>query len=51
MCALSALNLSYRGQATLEEAIEHYNHALSAQSPTPSNSDMLSDSSSSTISP
>ena len=43
MCALSALNLSYRGQANLEEAIEHYNHALSAQSPTPSNSDMLSD--------
>jgi hypothetical protein len=43
MCALSALNLSYRGQATLEEAIEHYERALSAQSPTPSNSDMLSD--------
>jgi hypothetical protein len=43
MCALSALNLSYRGQATLEEAIEHYDRALSAQSPTPSNSDMLSD--------
>jgi hypothetical protein len=43
ICALSALNLSYRNQATLEEAIEHYDRALSAQSPTPSNSDMLSD--------
>jgi hypothetical protein len=43
ICALSALNLSYHGQATLEEAIEHYDRALSAQSPTPSNSDMLSD--------
>jgi len=43
MCAISALNLSYRGQATLEEAIEHYDRALSAQSPTPSTSAMLSD--------
>ena len=43
ICALSALNLSYRGQATLEEAIEHYDRALSAQSPTPSTSAMLSD--------
>jgi hypothetical protein len=43
MCALSALNLSYRGQATLEEAIEHYDRALSAQTPTSSASDLLSD--------
>lgn len=43
MCALSALNLSYRGQATLEEAIEHYDRALSAQTPTASTSDLLSD--------
>lgn len=41
MCALSALNLSYRGQATLEEAIEHYDRALSAQTPT--SSELLSD--------
>ena len=43
ICALSALNLSYRGQATLEEAIEHYDRALSAQTPTTSAEDLLSD--------
>ena len=43
ICALSALNLSYRGQATLEEAIEHYDRALSAHTPAPSADDMLSD--------
>lgn len=43
ICALSALNLSYRGQATLEEAIEHYDRALSAHTPTPSADDLLSD--------
>jgi hypothetical protein len=43
ICALSALNLSYRGQATLEEAIEHYDRALSAQTPTSSANDLLSD--------
>lgn len=43
MCALSALNLSYRGQATLEEAIEHYERALSAQTPASNASELLSD--------
>lgn len=43
ICALSALNLSYQGQATLAEAIEHYDRALSAHTPTPSADDMLSD--------
>jgi hypothetical protein len=43
ICALSALNLSYRGQATLEEAIEHYDRALAAHTPTPSADDLLSD--------
>lgn len=43
MCALSALNLSYRGQATLEEAIEHYDKALSAQTPTSNEGELLSD--------
>lgn len=43
ICALSALNLSYHGQATLEEAIEHYDKALSAQTPTSSAGDLLSD--------
>ena len=43
ICALSALNLSIRGQATLEEAIEHYDRALSAQTPTSSADDLLSD--------
>lgn len=40
---MSALNLSYHGQATLEEAIEHYDRALSAQTPTSSTGDLLSD--------
>lgn len=43
ICALSALNLSYRGQATLEEAIEHYDRALSVHAPTSSADDLLSD--------
>lgn len=43
ICALSALNLSYRGQATLAEAIEHYDRALSAQTPTSTAGDLLSD--------
>jgi hypothetical protein len=43
ICALSALNLSYHGQATLEEAIEHYDRALSAQRPASSADDLLSD--------
>lgn len=43
ICALSALNLSYHGQATLEEAIEHYDRALSAHTPTSSTGDLLSD--------
>lgn len=43
ICAVSALNLNYRGQVSLEEAIEHYHQALSART-TASNPDgILSD--------
>ncbi|KAK3116576.1 hypothetical protein LTR53_002944 [Teratosphaeriaceae sp. CCFEE 6253] len=35
ICAISALNLSYNGRASLEEALQHYQSALSApESPT-----------------
>jgi hypothetical protein len=43
ICALSALNLSSSGQATLEEAMEHYEGALSAQTSASSADDLLSD--------
>ncbi|KAK4553012.1 hypothetical protein LTR86_009936 [Recurvomyces mirabilis] len=43
MCAISALNLSYTGRISLEEALQHYEHALSA-TVTPTTADhMLSD--------
>ncbi|KAK1076159.1 hypothetical protein LTR48_009151, partial [Friedmanniomyces endolithicus] len=43
VCALSALNLSYSGRVSLEEALQHYQDALSVAS-SPSTADgMLSD--------
>ena len=43
ICAISALNLSYRGQASLEEAMQHYHQALSAQATATHADDLISD--------
>lgn len=43
MCAISALNLAYRGQSTLEEAMQHYHLALAAQIPASDPNELLSD--------
>ncbi|KAK0887582.1 hypothetical protein LTR02_017096 [Friedmanniomyces endolithicus] len=43
VCALSALNLSYSGSVSLEEALQHYQDALSVASSPSTAVDMLSD--------
>ncbi|KAK1085588.1 hypothetical protein LTR33_002011 [Friedmanniomyces endolithicus] len=43
VCALSALNLSYSGRVSLEEALQHYQDALSVASSPSTADDMLSD--------
>ncbi|KAK3647070.1 hypothetical protein LTR56_008238 [Elasticomyces elasticus] len=43
ICALSALNLSYGGRVSLEEALQHYQSALSVSSSPATADDMLSD--------
>ncbi|KAK1089293.1 hypothetical protein LTR33_000119 [Friedmanniomyces endolithicus] len=43
VCALSALNLSYSGRISLEEALQHYQDALSVASSPSTAVDMLSD--------
>ncbi|KAF7188344.1 C6 finger domain transcription factor nosA [Pseudocercospora fuligena] len=43
MCAVSALNLSNNGRATLEDAMQHYEKALSASAAATTPHDLLSD--------
>ncbi len=43
ICAVSALNLTYSGESTLEEAMQHYHRALSAQTVTSGANDLLSE--------
>ena len=43
ICAISALNLSYIGQSSLEEGLQHYQQALAAQTPGTNPDDLLSD--------
>ena len=42
-CAISALNLSYEGRSTMEEALQHYHQALSSQTSVSSPDELLSD--------
>lgn len=43
ICAVSALNLSYNGQSTMEEALQHYHQALSPQTAVSSPEELASD--------
>ena len=43
VCAVSALNLSYNGRSTMEEALQHYHQALSPQTTAISPDELLSD--------
>lgn len=43
ICAVSALNLSYSGRSTMEEALQHYHQAISPQTAASSPDDLSSD--------
>lgn len=43
ICAISALNLSYGGQVSLEEAMQHYHQAISSTATPTTADDLLSD--------
>ena len=43
ICALSALNLSYSGAATMEDALQHYHQAISPQTAASSSEELSSD--------
>lgn len=43
ICAISALNLSYSGQQSLEEALQHYHQALSTAATPTTSDDLISD--------
>ncbi|KAK5132563.1 hypothetical protein LTR08_008880 [Meristemomyces frigidus] len=43
MCAISTLNLAYRGQQSLEQALQHYHRALSTVTTATTPDDLISD--------